>query len=148
MYSDHSEDEEENTVSDTIETASTDMSLVEEFLGTGNKPLDVDRTSTQIAVKAKTFPKKSRENLQKKDLKSYLRMVDKCKEGITDKFSLLEPITEVSGPERLEKSYNVLLRQQQLKKNIEEMDMEDVFKIPLDFDENGIPTTKAISKTK
>ena len=118
------------------------MSVSEAFLGAGVTALAVDRTSTDIATKAKTFPKESREDLKKKDFKSYLRMVEFCKQGLTDKFSLLEPITEDSGPERLAKSYDVLTREQALQKGIEERDMEGVFKIPLTFDDNGIPNSR------
>ena len=116
-------------------------SSVEAFLGQGNAPLQVDRTLEEISEHSKTFPKDARAALKTSDFKSYLRMVETCKKGIDNKFALLEPITEDSGVERLKLSYNVLTRLIQLRKEMENCDIDDVFIIPISFDGNGIPDT-------
>ena len=117
------------------------MSNIEKFLGANNTIRTTDRTPQELSTEAKLYPKENRDTLKKKDAKSYQRMVEKASEGMDTKFSLLEPITETSGPERLKKSYNVMTRMKELKKSLQDNDLDDVFIIPKDFDANGIPTS-------
>ena len=124
-----------------IETMTTE-SISEAFLGSGNKPRTDDRTDFEISENAKLYPKEGRAKLKTADLKSYLRMVERCQKGMTTKFALLEPLDQDAGLERLKKSYNVMTRRDELRKEIEDADMDDVFHIPLEYDENGIPTSK------
>ena len=60
---------------------------------------------------------------------------------MTSKFALLEPFDQDAGLERLKKSYNVMTRRDELKKEMEDADMDDVFHIPLEYDDNGIPSS-------
>jgi hypothetical protein len=117
------------------------MSNIQKFLGKNNQIRTTDRTPQELSTEAKLYPKENRADLKKKDAKSYQRMVEKACEGVDTKFCLLEPITETDGPERLKKSYNVMTRMKELKKSLQENDMDDVFIIPKDFDDDGVPTS-------
>lgn len=111
------------------------------MLGANNSICSTDRTPEELSTEAKLYPKENRAELKKKDAKNYQPMVEKACEGVDTKFCLLEPITETEGPERLKKSYNVMTRMKELKKSLQENDMDDVFIIPKDFDENGVPSS-------
>ena len=118
---------------------STIMTTLEQFLGAGNTVLATDRSSIEVAEGAKTYPKEERNDLKTKDNKGFHKMIEKCCEGTEVKFGLLTPISEDSDQERLDKTYSVITRLKQLKENIIESDMEDVFVIPTSFDSNGLP---------
>lgn len=59
----------------------------------------------------------------------------------TKLFSLLEPITKTSGPKQLKKSFNVMTRMKELKKALQDNNLDDVFIIPTLFNSNGVPHT-------
>ena len=138
LFDSSSEEDDKTTTSGYIMAT---PSFSEAFLGAGNNPRTEDWTDLEIAKKAKTYPKESRETLKTSDFKSYLRMIERCQKGITSKFALLEPLDQDAGLERLKKSYNVMTRRDELKKEIEDADMDDVFNIPLEYDDNGIPSS-------
>ena len=122
------------------QTVPKGSNIIHSFLGKDGSLLATNRTAVEIATNSKLFPKGGRADLLKSDPKSYYRMVDRCCKGIEFKFDLLEPLKE-SDTERLKQSYNVDLRKKEIKKALEEDDMEDVFNIPLSFDSNGVPTS-------
>ena len=54
------------------------MSHIEKFLGANNTIRQTDRTPQELSTEAKLYPKENREELKKKDAKSYQRMVEKA----------------------------------------------------------------------
>ena len=129
------------TTSEISTIATNIMSNVTTFLGNGNSIRPADRTPQELSTESKLYPKENRKKLKTSDAKSYHCMVEKSCAGMDTKFSLLEPITETSGPEQLKKSYNVMTRMKELKKALQDNDMDDVFIVPTSFNANGVPDT-------
>ncbi len=130
------------TTTTTMSSPNTNPNI-SKLLGNGVTIRANHRTASEIATQAKLYPKGNRATLKTADAKSYAMMVKLCTTGMETKFALLEPIDIDSGSDRLKKSYNIMVRMNELKEKIVRADMEDVFSICQKFDSSGLPTVDA-----
>ena len=114
---------------------------VHSFLGAGVDLLTTDRSAEAISLASKQFPKDGRETLKRTDMKSWYKMRENCQKGITQKFTVIRPVSIDSNLESLKGTHHVRTLLLDLKRSIEENDMHDVFVIPNSFDENGKPSS-------
>ena len=113
-------------------SASKGRGATSTWLG-GIAPLATARNSTELSSVGLGVSKTDREAIKANDKKTYYKIRDFAIKGMTSKFSQLKSIDEKASVVHMEAVYSVMTRFSDLRTQIEQNDMYDVFTIPSKF---------------
>ena len=115
----------------------------------GETPLTTARTQAQVAGIGIGVSKGDRAALKANNKKTYYKVRDNAIEGMESKFSILDAIDEKAKVEHLSAVYSIVTRFDDLRIQMANNDMSDVFTIPSEFTLDAtlgewIPSTTAV----